>query len=231
MIIPPISDTTGVTPRPDPSSTAGAAASAASDFKSFLSLLTAQLRNQDPLSPLDSTQFVEQLASFSSVEQQVKSNQLLEEIAGGLGAAAGLEEATQWIGKEVEAETGVVRFNGEDLNFRLPPSAVGTTNEVVIRDRNNSVIFREDVRVGQNTFTWNGVDSGGFVVPQGEYTISVPTFRDDALIGRPLPSINARVTEARLVNGAMQLILENGNVVEPGSITAVRESIKSNVLS
>ena len=51
------------------------------EFNTFLRLLTAQIRNQDPLAPLDSTQFVEQLATFTNLEMQAKSNQTLEEIA------------------------------------------------------------------------------------------------------------------------------------------------------
>ena len=54
----------------------------AEEFNTFLTLLTAQIKNQDPLAPLDSTQFVEQLATFSSLELQAKGNQTLEEIVG-----------------------------------------------------------------------------------------------------------------------------------------------------
>ena len=57
---------------------------ASADFDAFLSLLTAQVRHQDPLAPLDSTQFVEQLATFSSLEQQVTTNEHLEAIAAML---------------------------------------------------------------------------------------------------------------------------------------------------
>ncbi|MBB4659634.1 flagellar hook assembly protein FlgD [Parvularcula dongshanensis] len=57
------------------------------DFDAFLTMLTAQVRHQDPLAPLDSTQFVEQLATFSSVEQQVETNKHLEAIAEMLSLA------------------------------------------------------------------------------------------------------------------------------------------------
>ena len=67
--------------------TNGARESASTDFDAFLSLLTAQVRHQDPLAPLDSTQFVEQLATFSSLEQQVEANEHLETIAALLAGA------------------------------------------------------------------------------------------------------------------------------------------------
>ena len=70
------------------------------EFNSFLQLLTAQLRNQDPLAPLDSTQFVEQLATFSSLEQDVKSNSSLETIAARMNELYAIA-ASQWIGQTV----------------------------------------------------------------------------------------------------------------------------------
>lgn len=70
--------------------------SVAQDFDTFLELLTAQIRNQDPLAPLDSTQFVEQLATFSNLELQAKNTQILESIASMLAQqlALGSDGAT-----------------------------------------------------------------------------------------------------------------------------------------
>ncbi|MEO1532985.1 MAG: flagellar hook capping FlgD N-terminal domain-containing protein, partial [Pseudomonadota bacterium] len=82
--------------------TASERSTAASDFESFLTLLTAQLQNQDPLQPIDSTEFVAQLASFSTVEQLIGTNERLDALtqdvaAGDLAALAG------WIGQEASA--------------------------------------------------------------------------------------------------------------------------------
>lgn len=68
-------------------------ASLAGNFQSFLSLLTTQLRNQDPLNPTDTNQFTQQITSMTGVEQQLISNQLLQQLVAqqtGVGAAAGL---------------------------------------------------------------------------------------------------------------------------------------------
>ena len=71
-----------------------------SDFETFLTLLTAQMRNQDPLKPMDSTAFVAQLASFSTVEQQIETNAKLDKILDNFGASPS-SQLTEWIGKEV----------------------------------------------------------------------------------------------------------------------------------
>ena len=82
------------------SSPANAASGAlASDFETFLKLLTSQLRNQDPLKPLDSTDFVAQLASFSAVEQQVNTNTKLDQLLGAL-TRSGIDEAASRPGVE-----------------------------------------------------------------------------------------------------------------------------------
>jgi len=84
--------------------------SAASDFDTFLQLLTAQLENQDPLNPLESTDFVAQLASFSAVEQQILTNSNLSEIMSSLSVTR-TSEAAQWLGKEVLAPASA-RYEG-----------------------------------------------------------------------------------------------------------------------
>ena len=89
-----ITDTTATSAATTSTATSSASKSSSavesSDFKSFLSLLTAQLKNQDPLAPLEATQFVEQLASFSSVEQQIETNSLLEELLSSSRARASI---------------------------------------------------------------------------------------------------------------------------------------------
>lgn len=197
------------------------AAAAAGDFENFLSLLTAQLRHQDPLSPLDSTQFVEQLASFSSVEQQIETNRLLEQLVGG-GGDSSLESATAWIGKEIEVETDAARFAGDPLDFSIPARADATPAEFIIRDRSGSVVYRETLTAGQTSFTWNGQNSDGNTAPEGDYRFSVDYATKDGASETGAPRTTSLVTEARLVDGALRLVLENGGVVDPATATAVR---------
>ena len=87
-------------------------------YTMFLELLTAQVQNQDPLSPMDSTQFVDQLATFTSIEQQVQTNDHLTSIASMFGETQAFM-AGQWIGKKVSISTDQVNYSGENVTFNL----------------------------------------------------------------------------------------------------------------
>jgi flagellar basal-body rod modification protein FlgD len=103
----PNAPTTAETRRPD-----GAAASMiTADFQTFLRLLTTQMQNQDPLNPMESTEFASQLAQFSGVEQQVRTNDLLTGLQAGL-ATQGMGQLGGWIGLEARAEMPV-NFEGQ----------------------------------------------------------------------------------------------------------------------
>jgi len=199
-----------------------AAASAASDFQSFLQLLTAQLRNQDPLAPLDSTQFVEQLASFASVEQQIATNEKLDSLATNL-AGSQLEAAAPWIGKDVKIETPAARFSGEPLSFGVPDTSLGDVQrEYVVTNSAGEAVFRAPISSAETTFTWDGQTTNGNVAAEGDYKVDVNFIADGAVAETKSPLSFARVNEARLTDTDVQLVLNNGAVIAPGEILAIR---------
>ncbi len=203
-------------------------ASAASDFDTFLKLLTAQLRNQDPTSPIDSTQFVEQLASFSAVEQQIETNKRLETLAENL-AVSGLEGATQWVGKEIEAVSNAARFQGEVLNFVIPESNAGDSTEITISDASGKVIYSEKTDNQRRQFSWNGENDDGGTVSNGDYIISVNRMTDGEVVDVSSALSLSRVLEARLDGSVVKLVLSNGGLINPGEITAVLDSVTQDV--
>ncbi len=211
-------DSSLLTPRTEAPSDAE---TAASDFQNFLMLLTQQLRNQDPLAPIDSTQFVEQLASFSSVEQQIKTNDHLKELTASLTASS-LEGATQWIGKQVEVETGAARFEGNPVEFNLPKNASGHAAEVVVKDARGNVIYRESLTSDATTFTWNGGLDDGSTAPNGDYQVSINHWDGETLIDTKTPNAFTNVLEARIDGGAATLVLANGATTDPSDVMAVR---------
>jgi hypothetical protein len=122
------------------------AGAATSDFQTFLQLLTAQLRNQDPLKPMESTEFVAQLASFSAVEQQVRTNDRLDRIAEMLsgGTPDGL---AQWIGREVRAPVAA-NYQGVPVEVEVTPKEGADTAVLVVRNDFGQIVARKLVPAG-----------------------------------------------------------------------------------
>jgi flagellar basal-body rod modification protein FlgD len=159
-------------------STASAAASAAgklaNTYDSFLKLLTTQLQHQDPLAPMDSNQFVSQLVAFAGVEQQIAQNSNLEKLIAmqSTGITSG---SLGYMGKTVEALGEANQLaNGEArFGYSLPTSAATVT--LAVLDGAGRVVYSApgDATAGAHGFTWNGKDSAGNVMADGEYHLRV----------------------------------------------------------
>lgn len=194
-------------------------ATASTDFNSFLTLLTTQLRNQDPLNPQDSSQFVSQLATFSSVEQQIESNRLLENINGALGNDDLAAAAGAWVGREIEATTSRIAYSGEPVALVAPAGGAG--RDVVIRDGRGEEVLRLSLGAAESRFSWNGRDGDGLVVPHGLYSVNVESAGADGKVVTAPLGVTSRVDEARMADGAVELVLANGARVAPSSVRAV----------
>lgn len=205
---------------------AAAAAGAASDpkidanFDTFLSLLTAQLRNQDPLEPVDSTDFVAQLAQFSAVEQQVQTNDALAEILGQLGGGD-IGSLASWLGAEVQA-AGPVFFDGSPIALTTTPTPDATAASLIVRDAAGDIIARQPVDGRDAKISWNGRTNAGSAAPEGAYSFTVESVRN----GDALPTQQAvgysRVEEVRLDGDAPVLVLKGGDLVGLDDVLAVR---------
>ena len=155
------------------SSTSSARQGIADNFDTFLQLLTTQLKNQNPLDPLDTNAFTQQLVQFSSVEQQLKTNDFLSALVQSNNNTV-QTNAVNYIGKTVSAEgTRSELIGGKAVwNFALEDAA--TTN-VTIKDADGNVVYTEqgDLQGGAGTFEWNGKTSTGATAPNGTYTIQM----------------------------------------------------------
>ncbi len=145
------------------------------NFDQFLRLLTTQLQNQDPLSPMDSTQFTNQLVSFSGVEQQIKGNDYLNKLLT-MQTLNMTALGVSFIGKDVQVASSQFSADGVkpvDMAYSLPSAASAGT--ISITDADGKVIFSKDadLTAGNHDFTWDGKDSDGNVAPAGTYTIKV----------------------------------------------------------
>ncbi|WP_170546993.1 flagellar hook capping FlgD N-terminal domain-containing protein [Ruegeria arenilitoris] len=196
------------------------AASVASDFDTFLLLMTTQAQNQDPLEPMDSSEYASQLAQFSMVEQQVQTNEALSELVLSLGGVK-LEELANWIGTDVKT-TAAFHFDGEPVTLSAQAAAAADGAVMVIRDSNGTEVERISVPVTQTDFVWAGTASDGSPLPAGSYTATLESYEgDEILSAQPVAAYN-QVVEAQVGEDSVLLTLESGQVVPVGMVTAVR---------
>jgi flagellar basal-body rod modification protein FlgD len=151
-----------------------ALAQLSSNFQTFLSLLTTQLKNQDPLSPLDSNQFTQQLTQMSGVEAQLQANALLQSIANNTGT--GISTAVSLIGKNVKATSDTANLaNGQaQWTYNLPSGAADV--KLTIVNAAGQVVHAEapsDLSAGDHTLTWDGKDLNGTKLPDGSYKLQI----------------------------------------------------------
>jgi len=223
MVTTPTASAPPATPAAQNSGTVGKARLAES-FDTFISLLTTQMKNQDPLSPLDSNQFTQQLVQMTGVEQQLFTNDLLQKLVSNTGS--GISTAVSLIGKQVRATSPDAALTGgkADWHYKLNQGAADVKIEVV--DSHGKVVKTvapTDNVAGEHAFTWNGKDASGAQLPNGGvYTLRV-TAKDDA--GAKLPTttyVDGLVTGVEQVDGKT-LITLNGAKIPWETVTSINQ--------
>lgn len=193
-----------------------------SDFETFVKMLTAQATNQDPLEPLDSTEYAAQLAQFSMVEQQTKSNTLLEGLQSQLGLA-NMAALSGWVGMEARGVApGYFDGNGP-ITIAPNPAAAADSVTLVVQDSNGNEVQRVSLPVSADPYQWNGLDDEGQPFETGEYAFVVESRKDDELILQEYAEIYFKVNETRMQGGDVGLITEGGSVVLASAVSALRE--------
>ena len=146
----------------------------AENFDTFLSLLTAQLQNQDPLEPVDSTQFTQQLVQFSGVEQQIQTNQNLGDLIA-MTASSTAASLSNYLGKTIEIDslTADLGDDGIELVYDLP-QGVESADFAIISELGRTVYSGElDTDAGQAELNWSGSTDGGTNLLDGTYTLVI----------------------------------------------------------
>ncbi|MEX1661482.1 flagellar hook capping FlgD N-terminal domain-containing protein [Thioclava sp. 15-R06ZXC-3] len=192
------------------------------DFQTFLTMLTAQMQNQDPLNPVDSTDYATQLATFSGVEQQVKTNDLLQNLAAQMGAS-GISELAGWVGMEARAEAPAW-FDGSTPVTLAPTPVRGADQTVlVVSDASGTTVAREAIAPTNEQVSWTGNDGSGGILPEGVYSFSLESYNSGTLIGTNTVETYGHITEAQGGTDGTQLILKGGTVISTSDVKALRE--------
>lgn len=160
--------------------------SLAKNFDTFLTMLTVQLKHQDPLSPMDSTQFTNQLVQFAGVEQQINANSNLEKLISSTNMNT-KSQAIGYIGHYVEANsnqvplqggvdtvTDKVNLIGGKATFNYTLEGTAATTQIQIKSADGTLIrtIAGDASKGRHEYTWDGTDSSGTAVANGTYTVT-----------------------------------------------------------
>jgi flagellar basal-body rod modification protein FlgD len=144
------------------------------NFSTFLTLLTSQLKNQDPTSPMDTNQFTQQLVMYSQVEQQIQGNSHLKTlIAQGQSSAAAV--ATGYLGKKVSITNGMASLSSSEAKWTYNLQSAAQSANLTVTDASGKVVYVGDAEkaAGNHAFTWDGKDNNGNQLADGVYKLSV----------------------------------------------------------
>lgn len=197
-------------------------ASIGAEFDTFLTLLTAQIRNQDPLAPLDSTQFVEQLATFSSLEQQVQTNSILEGMAEMLTTLHASASA-DWVGKSVAVPSPILEFDGRRAEFTFDAPAAADTALLAVRTADGRLLGHSALDLGAGIQTWDGrIEGSSQPLPSGSYFVEVELYRDGAALGSVLPKFAREVSRVQVQDQDVMLVTNEGQKVLARSVDQLK---------
>lgn len=199
----------------------------AENFDTFLTLLTTQLKNQDPLSPMDSNQFTQQMVQMTGVEQQLLTNDLLKQLVGN--TSTGVATAVSLIGKDVRAATDQASLSGGKAQwaYKLDTPADRVTFEVL--DAQGKVMHTETAAAdgrtaGDHAFSWNGKDMTGQQLKDGgSYTLRVTALDPGGKAIASTTYVQGTVTGVEQADGSTYITI-NGGRVTWDKVTSIRQT-------
>jgi flagellar basal-body rod modification protein FlgD len=193
----------------------------AQNFDTFLQLLTTQLKNQNPLDPLDTNAFTQQLVQFTGVEQQLKTNEFLEAMMTSTQTANN-SQAVSYVGKIVTASGTKTEMvdSAATWHFAVDKKADITAT---VRDANGNVVFTKTgpVNEGESVFTWDGIDNDGRQRPDGTYSVTIEARDSSGKIVDVATEMTGEVTGIDF-SGSEPVLIVGGARVNLSAIMSVR---------
>lgn len=193
----------------------------ADNFDTFLTLLTTQLKNQNPLDPLDTNQFTQQMVQFTSVEQQLKTNEFLEALVLS-NVSQTYTDAVGFVGKQVTATGSTTQLADGSATWNYEINQPSDDVTFTVTDQNGNVVHtaQSSVDAGSGQITWDGFDDTGAKMPDGTYTVTIDA-RNAAGAYIPVSTKMAGVVSAVDLSGTEPVLIVNGSRVNLSSIESV----------
>ncbi|PCD76573.1 flagellar hook capping FlgD N-terminal domain-containing protein [Pseudothioclava arenosa] len=214
-----VTSATGASSASTSSAQSGSALSG--DYQTFLRMLTVQMQNQDPLNPIESTDYAVQLATFSGVEQQVVTNQLLESLATQMGVM-GMAQLAGWVGMEARSEAPAY-FDGTPITVSPNPILGADQAVLVITDEAGKEVSRQMIEVSSDPITWDGRTDSGDLVPEGIYNFTLENYENGELLETTTVETYSRIVEAQGTSAGTVLVLAGGVTIGTADVTALRD--------
>lgn len=179
--------------------------SLATNYQTFLKMLTTQLQNQDPTSPMDSSQFTSELVQFSSVEQQIQTNSSLGQLIQ-LTQGNAVLQSSQLLGKQVELESPELSLQDGVGVIHFTTAQAGPVAIAVYDDAGHPVLAQTIAATqGANSWTWDGADGAGLRRPDGAYRVGVAQEVGQGAAATLAFTVLGRATGVKQANGGVQL--------------------------
>jgi len=188
------------------------------DLNQFLNMLVAQLKNQDPLDPMDANAFTQQLVQFASVEQQIYQNANLEKLVG-IHQNSQVSSMVSYLGKVIEADGQAFNLENGEATFTYDLESKAVDSTLTIQDALGNTVWTDDAstNAGKITYVWQGNKTDGTQAADGPYTAVINAKDEDGNLINVAQTVFGRVTGAGAVDGNVTLSM--------GAVDAALENV------